>query len=70
MLLKERRRKGDLIEAFKIIRGINKMNRKTWSDIDEEIRMRPIRQNREINKIGDEETRVDVIRMKKAKTEL
>ena len=31
--LKERRERGDIIEAFKVMKGFNRMDRNTWFDI-------------------------------------
>ena len=55
--LKERRVRGDLIEAFKTLRGINNVNRHEWFDISSEV-TRPTRANTVVVD-GGETQRID-----------
>ena len=56
MLLKERRLRGDMIEVFKVVKGINKVNREEWFEMVEEGQRRT-RQNTVVNNEGEVEHR-------------
>ena len=61
MLLKERRLRGDMIEVFKVVKGINKVNREEWFEMVEEGQRRKS-QNMVENNEGEVEHRQDVIK--------
>ena len=61
MLLKERRIRGDMIEVFKVVKGISKVKREEWFEMVEEGQRRT-RQNTVVNEEGLAEHRQEVIR--------
>ena len=61
MLLKERRIRGDMIEVFKVVKGISKVKREEWFEMVEEGQRRT-RQNTAVNEEGLAEYRQEVIR--------
>ena len=55
-MLEDRRRRGDMIEVFKVMRGINKVNKEEWFKmVDEE--QRSTRQNATVVEDGGVERR-------------
>ena len=58
--LRERRKRGDLIEAFKVIKGHNNVNRDEWFDLRSRDESRPTRSNTTIED-GQEIRKKDVI---------
>ena len=68
--LKERRERGDLIEAFKTIRGINNVNRKEWFLLTESETLRPGTRSTANVEGGRSENRPDVLVKERARTEL
>ena len=66
--LKERRIRGDLIEAFKSIKGFNNINRDEWFDLRSREESRPTRANSTIEN-GQEVRKKDVLYMPKTKKE-
>ena len=67
--LKERRVRGDLIEAFKTLRGINNVNRHEWFDIRSSEVTRPTRANTVVVD-GGETQRIDTLYKKPANSEV
>ena len=67
--LKERRRRGDLIEAFKVIKGYNNVNRDLWFDLRRRESLRPTRTNSTIED-GTEVRKPDVMYKPKAQKEI
>ena len=61
VLLKERRLRGDMIEVFKVVKGINKVKREEWFDFVEEGQRRT-RQNTVVKDEGEMEYRQEVIK--------
>ena len=43
--LAERRKRGDMIEVFKVMRGISKVDKNEWFELREEVDVRPTRSN-------------------------
>ena len=66
--LKERRVRGDLIEAFKVIKGFSNVNRDKWFDLRSREESRPTRANSTIED-GKEVRKTDVLYMPKSKKE-
>ena len=58
--LKERRIRGDAIEAFKVIKGYNRVERDEWFDLQSRELSRPTRANATIEN-GEERRRTDVL---------
>ena len=69
--LKTRRIRGDLIETFKTIRGINTVNKDTWFSIQSEERKsaRPTRANTVIEN-GEEKMKADVLIKERSRLEI
>ena len=61
MLLKERRLRGDMIEVFKVLKGVNKVKVEEWFDIVEDGQRRT-RQNTVMNEEGEAEPRQLVLK--------
>jgi len=72
MKLKDRRKRGDLIETCKIMKGFVKTDKSKLFDIhqEEEYEVRRTRMNMLINEEGESERRENVIRGVKSKTDL
>ena len=69
--LRERRERGDVIEAFKTLNGINNVEKTDWFEIQEPESNRPsTRSNTLVVENGEEERRVHVVLHERAKTEL
>ena len=66
--LTERRERGDAIEAFKTLNGINKVDKDRWFDIEEED-TRATRRNTEVTEEG-ERRRVNVLKEEAARLEV
>ena len=66
--LRERRERGDLIEAFKVIKGHNNVNRELWFDLQSRESSRPTRTNATIEE-GTERRKSDVLYKPKANKE-
>ena len=66
--LRERRKRGDLIEAFKVIKGHNNVNRESWFDLQSREASRPTRTNATIEE-GSERRKSDVLYKPKAQKE-
>ena len=66
--LTERRERGDAIEAFKTIKGWNRVKKEKWFDFEEE-NQRPTRRNTEITEEG-ERRKTNVLREEKARLEV
>ena len=66
--LKERRKRGDAIETFKTLKGLNNVRKNEWFDIvgDE---ARPMRANTEVTADG-ERRREDVLRCESSRLEI
>ena len=67
--LKERRVRGDLIEAFKTLKGINKVNKDEWFDIRSSEITRPTRANTVVVE-GAATPKVDTLYKKPANNEV
>ena len=50
--LKERRRRGDMIEVYKTLRGMNKVEKRKWFDIRSSEEVRPTRMNTVVEEGG------------------
>ena len=66
--LTERRERGDAIEAFKTIKGFNRVEKQKWFEFEEEDQ-RPTRRNTEITENG-ERRKSNVLREEKARLEV
>ena len=66
--LTERRERGDAIEAFKTLKGINKVDKNKWFDIEEDS-ARATRRNTEVTEDG-ERRRVNVLKEEAARLEV
>ena len=66
--LTERRERGDAIEAFKTIKGFNRVEKEKWFEFEEE-NQRPTRRNTEITEDG-ERRKSNVLREEKARLEV
>ena len=66
--LTERRERGDAIEVFKTLNGINKVDKDRWFDIEEED-TRATRRNTEVTEEG-ERRRVNVLKEEAARLEV
>ena len=67
--LKERRVRGDLIEAFKTLKGINKVEKSEWFDVRCSEVTRPTRGNTEVID-GTEIKKIETLYKKPAKNEI
>ena len=69
--LKERRKRGDLIETFKVMNGFDKVKRETWfrTISEAEREKRSMRQNSQMNEDGEVESKGDIIIQKKARND-
>ena len=68
-LLTERRTRGDLIEAFKVIKGMNNVDRDEWFDLTSRETSRPTRANSTIED-GTETRRSNILYELRAKKEM
>ena len=69
--LKERRKRGDLVEAFKTIKGLNGVIKEDWFQIDEADSTRPsTRSNSNVTGSGSNERNSNVVLHERAKTEI
>ena len=69
--LKERRERGDVIEAFKTLNGMNNVDKRDWFEIQEIGSTRPsTRSNTVVATDGVEEKKAAVVLHERAKTEL
>ena len=68
-LLTERRTRGDLIEAFKVIKGMNNVDRDEWFDLTSRETSRPTRANSTIED-GTETRRSNILYEPRAKKEM
>ena len=66
--LKERRIRGDVIQAFKVIKGFENVNREEWFDLTSREESRPTRTNSTIEN-GKEVRKADVLYMPKPRKE-
>jgi hypothetical protein len=68
----ERRRRGDMIETYKIMKGIATTDKNTWFEMQEmeDYEVRRTRTNMRINEEGEPERIENVIKGKKSKTDL
>lgn len=69
MLLKERRMRGDLIEVFKVMKGISKVDKNNWFDMVTP-EQRETRQNTVVNEEGERERREWVIKKERFRLEV
>ena len=69
VLLEERRIRGDLIEVFKVMRGINKVRMEEWFELVDGAQ-RNTRQNADINEVGEAERRPDTLKSERARLEV
>ena len=69
VLLEERRIRGDLIEVFKVMRGINKVRMEEWFELVDGAQ-RNTRQNADINEVGEAERRPDTLKSEWARLEV
>ena len=69
MLLEERRIRGDMIEVFKVMRGISKVKKEEWFEMVEE-EQRNTRQNARVNEEGGVERRPDTLRKERTRLEV
>ena len=67
--LRERRIRGDLIEAFKTLRGINKVEKNDWFDVRSSDVSRPTRGNTTVIN-GAEVKKIKTLYKKPAKNEI
>ena len=67
--LKERRKRGDLIEAYKTMKGFNKVERSSWFEFRNEEQTGSTRENVVIQE-GKEEKKTDVIYKRRANLEV
>ena len=67
--LKERRKRGDLIEAFKVMRGHSRVDKNEWFSIREEAETQRTRATTTITEDG-EEMKTDIIYKEKARQEI
>ena len=67
--LRERRKRGDLIEAFKVIKGYNNVNREQWFDLSSRETSRPTRANATVEG-GQERRKQDILYKPKALKEI
>ena len=67
--LKERRERGDVIEAFKVIKGMNNVDRDEWFDLRSRETSRPTRANSTIEN-GAETRRSNILYEPRAKKEM
>lgn len=70
--LSERRRRGDMIEVFKTMRGFNRVEREEWFDIMHDGEDRPTRPTRSNTAVTDnnENRRADILRKPSANGEM
>ena len=68
--LKERRRRGDMIEAFKTLTGINNVERASWFQIAENDNQRPSTRTNTTVEGGKAENRPSVLVRERAKTDV
>ena len=66
--LEERRRRGDAIETFKTLKGMNRVNKEKWFTMEAED-SRATRRNTEVTEEG-ERRRCDILVVKKARLEI
>ena len=67
--LKERRMRGDAIEAFKVIKGFSRVERDDWFDLRSREMSRPTRANSTIED-GEERRKRDVLYEERAQKEI
>ena len=69
--LRERRTRGDLIEAFKTIKGHNNIDKRRWFNLIDDDQIRPsTRSNSNITQEGTTERRVDVLERERPRLDL
>ena len=69
--LRERRTRGDLIEAFKTIKGHNNIDKRRWFKLIDDDQIRPsTRSNSNITQEGTTERRVDVLERERPRLDL
>ena len=61
VLLKERRVRGDMIEVFKVMKGVNKVEKEKWFEMVGD-GQRSTRQNTYVNEEGESMHRADIIK--------
>jgi ribonuclease P/MRP protein subunit RPP40 len=70
--LKDRRKRGDMIETFKIMSRFSKSDKRTWFEVQEkeDYEGRRTRTNMRINEEGKSKRRENVIKGRKSRTDL
>ncbi len=67
--LADRRRRGDMIEVFKIMKGLIKIEKSDWFELREDVEVRPTRSNTTVTD-GVQSRRPDVLFKTRAKKEI
>ena len=68
--LRERRERGDMIETFKTMRGINKVVREDWFDVREEQEQTQATRSNTMVVAGEAVRRKEVVRLERANLEI